>query len=344
MKVSRCLLFGLIVWVAGLWGAPADAVQEEQLAEEFSETIYPYFASEFTFGWFAGVGNKKVHYAVQAGRREKAAIVLVTGRTEHISKYSELLYDLKDHGFSFFIYDHRGQGSSERLLADPQKGYVEDFQDYVEDLNIFLDTVVFPQTNSPVFIVSHSMGGAVSYRYARAYPKRLNGIVLCAPMFSINTAPVPKFIAKFVVKGMVVAGAEKRYIFGGSPFDPAKSFAGNDLTQSQGRFALNKALMLNFPQVALGSPTFGWLDQAFSAMDVSLRPDNQAEDLPPILILSGTEDTVVDFAPQKEMCNSLPDCRIQRIAGAKHELMMEKDEIRDTILRLIVEFVETQLR
>lgn len=340
--MRRCIFVRLMVCLAFFFDGTANAVQEERLAAEFSDTIYPYFASEFKFGSFAGSANKKIHYAVKAAVREKAVIVFVTGRTEYFIKYAELLYDLKDRGFSFFIYDHRGQGSSDRILADPQKGHVVDFQNYVDDLKIFVDSIVTPQTDAPVFIVSHSMGGTISYQYVREHPERLKGLVLCAPMFSINTAPVPGVLADFVVKSMIFVGADERYIFGGGPYDPDKQFAGNDLTHSKVRFELNKRMILMFPQVALGSPTFGWLSQAFSAMDSSLNGDSHPENLPPILILSGTEDSVVTFAPQKKLCDSQASCRLQRISGARHELLMEKDEIRDTVIGLIMKFVEAR--
>nr|MBF0221194.1 alpha/beta fold hydrolase [Desulfobulbaceae bacterium] len=336
MKVQVLLIWACLL----LFPVVAKAVPEEILAREFAETVYPYFAGTFDFGWFEGTGQKKLRYAAQTAEQEKAVIVLVSGRTEHLTKYAEFFYDLKDAGFSFYIYDHRGQGSSERLLADPQKGYVDRFHNYVDDLSIFLETKVFSQTESPVFIVSHSMGGTVSYLYAREKPNRLKGLVLCAPMFSINTAPVPHIVARILVKSMGVIGSTESYVFGGGPYDADKKFAENDVTHSSKRFALNKKLVASFPEVALGSVTFGWLEQSFLAMD-SIRNSNPGTlESPPILILSGTEDKVVGFDSQKEVCDRLAGyCRLQSIDGAKHELLMETDAIRDQVQALIVEFV-----
>jgi len=162
-------------------------------------------------------------------------------------------------------------------------------------------------------------------------------------MFSINTSPFPGFLADFLVKTMMYVGADKRYIFGGGPYDPDKPFIGNDLTHSRKRFELNKSIIQKFPKVALGSPTFGWLSQAFSSMDQSINSLNQVKNLPPTLILSGTEDSVVNFAPQKEICGHFPSCRLERIDGARHELLMEKDEIRDRVVARIVSFIEKRI-
>ena len=320
----------------------AKAVSEKNLADNYLELISPYFTNEFDFGWFIGVGGKKLQYAKKNAVHEKAVIVFVTGRTEYLSKYAEVFYDLKDREFSTFIYDHRGQGSSERLLVDSNKGHVVDFKDYVEDLGMFLKRVVSPQTHSPIFIVSHSMGGTISYLYMRQNPKSIRAAVLCAPMFAINTKPIPQFLSNLLVKSMVLIGSSDKYIFAGGPYNTDKKFAGNDLTHSKVRFDLSKRAVASSSQVALGSPTFGWLEQSFTAIK-SIHNDKEVAQ-PPIMILSGTQDSVVTFSSQQDVCERLPNCQMQRIVGARHELLMEIDAIRAEVLGHIVEFIESFVR
>ncbi|WP_438876507.1 alpha/beta fold hydrolase, partial [Bacillus cereus group sp. Bce039] len=62
-------------------------------------------------------------------------IIIVNGRIESACKYQELFYDLFHQGYDIYSFDHRGQGLSERLIADPQMGYVEQFDDYVRDMD-----------------------------------------------------------------------------------------------------------------------------------------------------------------------------------------------------------------
>ncbi len=61
-------------------------------------------------------------------------VVICPGRIESYVKYAELAYDLFHLGFDVLIIDHRGQGRSGRLLADPHLGHVNRFNDYVDDL------------------------------------------------------------------------------------------------------------------------------------------------------------------------------------------------------------------
>src|SRR4030095_13442910 len=75
----------------------------------------------------------------------KGAIVIASGRTEAYLKYKELIFDLWNNGYSIYIHDHRGQGSSDRELgvkSSPQKGHVEKFNFFVSDLRKFVTDVV----------------------------------------------------------------------------------------------------------------------------------------------------------------------------------------------------------
>ena len=48
----------------------------------------------------------------------KAWLVVCAGRTEHSAIYHETLYDFALQGYNLLIYDHQGQGNSERLLPE----------------------------------------------------------------------------------------------------------------------------------------------------------------------------------------------------------------------------------
>ena len=73
-------------------------------------------------------------FEIKPPAEEVGAIVISNGRTESMAGYPELIWDLHQQGYSVYILDHRGQGFSTRLLPDPQKSYVEKFEDYVDDL------------------------------------------------------------------------------------------------------------------------------------------------------------------------------------------------------------------
>ncbi len=340
--VSGVVLFRVkVLWVSViiflLCPALSAAVPEGRLPVVFDSVILPFFTTQFKTGTMRGAGGVAIHYAKREIAGEQAALVIVDGRTEYTTKYAELFYDLRHMPWSFYIYDHRGQGMSGRLLSDAQKGDVKNFSNYVADLGKIIQTVVKGKKHKRLFILAHSMGGAIAIIYSVENPGILSGMILCSPMLWINTAPYPAELARLLTAGITDLGGGDFYVFGGGSYNPAKVFAGNDLTHSAARFALNKKILRKFPENELGSPTFRWLNQSFKAMRQAKAAAGQLRI--PILILEGGSDTVVGRKAENDFCAQAPDCILARFPGGRHELVMEKDSIRNLVLQRIKEFI-----
>ncbi|HRK73969.1 MAG TPA: lysophospholipase [Rhodothermales bacterium] len=90
----------------------------------------------------------------------KAALVLVHGLAEHSGRYVPFARDLCEQQIEVFAYDQQGHGKSEGLRA-----YVDCFDDYVDDLNLVVKRVQARIGPRPLFIMGHSLGGAVVMKY-----------------------------------------------------------------------------------------------------------------------------------------------------------------------------------
>ncbi|MCA2978472.1 MAG: alpha/beta fold hydrolase, partial [Myxococcaceae bacterium] len=193
-------------------------------------------------GSFKGVGGVDIAWLVHRVPAEKAAVVLLTGRTEPVRKYAELLDDLNRAGFSTFAMDHRGQGASGRMLPNPQKGYVGSFDDYVTDVHTFISTVVRPATDKKVFVVAHSMGGAVAVLASDLYPTDADGMVLSSPMLEINTGGFPAPIASTLGAAACGATDGSDYAVGSSDFREETDLEKSTVTKSVARFEWKRQL------------------------------------------------------------------------------------------------------
>jgi lysophospholipase len=336
--LRSAFLFFVLVFFLGGGAVPIMAVAEKEVQELSESTLMPYFLEHFTPGSLQTHDGREISYAKFEAAGQAGALVVVDGRTEFMAKYSEVFYDLRNTGLSFYIYDHRGQGESSRLLADREKGHVEHFDDYIEDLHLFLDTVVKAGSPGPIYLLSHSMGATIAVLHERKYPGMVAGMVLSSPMFSVNTAPFPPLLARSLSRVFTLFGFGSRYVIGGKPYDHRQIFENNVLTDSFARFELNKRRVEENPRVALGSPTFTWLAEAFSAMD---RVRNDTVGLQtPMLVLVGEEDVVVGRTVQKEFCDARSNCSFVLLPRGKHELLMEKDQVRDLVLVHIKDFLQ----
>ena len=330
-----------------------------------------------TRGSFVGAAGVKIHYRLYRHRAEtRGGVVIVAGRTEGLVMYQELIRDLVANGYSVYIADHRGQGFSQRLLtADTTIGYVDDFERYVEDLASFIAGPVRSAragNTRPLFLLAHSMGGAVSALYLEQTGERsgIAAVALVTPMMApwaagaADAGLVSKLADAYCERYSVdTAGAgplAEKYAEGG-PFDEqyaavlaAPPGTPNDLTHSALRFARHwqarhdarcDGADCGSPHARVGGVSFRWFNQACVASEKARGPD-AAKITVPVLLLQGGNDTVVKPTAQVEFCRHLNDahgkgyCIGRTVPQALHSVFIEADRYRIPALQRVLGFFD----
>ena len=215
--------------------------------------------------WIEGYGGAPLRAALFTPKgRVRGSIVLSGGRTEVIEKYFEVIQDFLDRGFVVLAHDWRGQGLSHRLLADPLKGHAEGAKPFLEDFRILLEAYQ-ARLPKPWVAVAHSMGGCLTLLAMVRGEDRFAAAILSAPMLGVQTGGRSLGSTKLLVGLSKLLGRGKRYLLNdpGKPFDDA--FDSNVLTHDPRRYARACALIKAEPKLALGAPTWGWLDFALAA-------------------------------------------------------------------------------
>lgn len=254
----------------------------------------------------------------------RGSVLLLHGRAESIEKYAEQVGRLNRMGFSVFTFDWRGQGLSSRLLDERHKGYINNFSDYLEDLEAF-DRQIWQKKagSSKRYLMAHSLGGHVALRYIAEKKAVLDAALLVSPMFEINTAPWPRQIAELFASAAVLAGFEESYLPGAGPYVGRVYSNDNLLTNDEARFAVLPEVIEKNPDLALGGPTFGWLNAAFNSMR-ALHMEGYVEQVEtPVTVLVGEEDRVISPPSVRHLCGRMPSCQHAVVKAAKHEIMME---------------------
>jgi lysophospholipase len=236
--------------------------------------------------------------------------------------------ELRSRGFAVATLDWRGQGRSERKLSDPRKGHVSDFSEYEEDLETFMKEVVLPDCPPPIFAIAHSMGGTVMMRLARQGSRWFDRIVLSAPMIRLSGSR-NSGLAKFTARTMRLLGMGSAYVPGGSDtVQSTGSYIGNRFTSDPVRHARTKAVLEAAPDLGLGSPTVGWLNAAYRAMNEFADPAYPSKVRQPLMLVAAGRDEIVSTAAIEDVAIRLRAGSHLIVAGAKHELMMEQDRYR----------------
>ncbi len=295
----------------------------------------------FVVDFFAGAAGRRIRYAHQPFANTRGTVLIVTGRAEFIEKYLEVAADLQTTGFSICIYDHAGQGGSDRLLADRQKGHIDDFSTYVEDLRRLICRLLEAGAPRPLVLLAHSMGGTVAVLAVARCPHLVDRLVLTSPMLQINTGPLPPSPLVAALTRLVCrCGGATRYVWGGGPLRTDVPFVGNELTNDPRRFALNLQLAVDYPELVVGSPTFGWLHQAFQAMPLARAAAKRLAC--PVLLLVALADRIVSVPAIQAFGRALGYARIMTIEAARHELLMEQDHLRGAAIEAIQAFLKRQ--
>lgn len=276
------------------------------------------------------------------------SVVIAPGRTESSLKYEETANDLIQRGYSpIIVTNHRGQGLGDRLLKDPHKGYVENYNCYYRDMARLVRSLrTIPEVDMDrLNLLSHSMGSAISVGYLQKYAKSspFKKVALVAPMLGIEfhgRTEKNVYLETLLACYIPFAPYCTDYVPGRGPYDPSKDvFEGNDLTHSETRFNFRKRLWHENPKIQLGAPTIRWVKQSLEA-NWKMRRKSEMRKLKniPILILQAQKDTVVRNSVQNKFCDKLENCQVHVYQDALHDLLMEIDPIRDPAIEDIASF------
>ncbi|XP_023105849.2 monoglyceride lipase isoform X1 [Felis catus] len=127
----------------------------------------------------------------------KALIFVSHGAGEHCGRYDELAQMLVGLELLVFAHDHVGHGQSEG-----ERMVVSDFHVFIRDVLQHVDVMQKDYPGLPVFLLGHSMGGAITILTAAERPGLFSGMVLISPLVlaSPESATTFKDYPKSMVK------------------------------------------------------------------------------------------------------------------------------------------------
>ncbi|CCV05493.1 Lysophospholipase [Mesorhizobium metallidurans STM 2683] len=292
-------------------------------------------------GFFTAHDGKKIRYGLfaAAARPMKGTVVVLTGRNECIEKYFETIRDLTGRGLGVATLDWRGQGDSDRLIGDRQRGYVRSFFDYTSDLEQFFEEIVLPDCRGPYYILAHSAGAVITLLAAPSMVNRVRRMVLIAPFLTVPDLPVSITTVRRVCTLFCYLGLGRLYAAWGQRPKETAPFATNKVTSDPERYRRNTFLYEAYPQLALGGPTIRWLKAAAEASEIISDPDFMARIQVPLLVIAAGADQVVSTRAVEAYTRRLRLGSLLMIDGARHEILQEADLYREQFLAAFDAFI-----
>ncbi|HEY2607728.1 lysophospholipase [Paraburkholderia sp. RL18-103-BIB-C] len=249
----------------------------------------------------------------------RATVALLHGLAEHAGRYAALAGRLNAAGIELVAIDLRGHGH-----APGKRAYVKRFDDYLLDAQALLDAAA--QSCAPLFLLGHSMGGAVAALYAierlDATGRRLSGLILSSPALAPGR-DVPRWML-----------AMSQVISRVYPSFPAMKIDAALLSRLQPVVNANR----NDPLVHHGAIPARTGAQLLLAMARIER--GRAGLRMPLLVYHGTADKLTEPEGSRAFGQHAgsPDKTLTLHEGSYHETMNDLD--RDRVIGALIDWIE----
>ncbi len=313
-------------------------LDEEKYEQEMAR-VCEVLESIKVSGTFSAFDRTEIYYEYFLTENPRANIVIVHGLSEFTKKFYESAWYFLHQGYNVFVFDQRCHGLSGRLTDQVTLMHVDRFKDYAKDLHQFIEEVVLPAEKLPIYLHSHSMGGAVSALYMAEHPGVVEKAVLSAPMFDPVVKVVPYWLAlTTVILGKIFRGPKKRFFFS-RDFNPEVGYSPAS-GSSEARFRYNLRLRLENENYQSTPMTYGWTYYSLVIHRTMLKKRFIAKLQAPILLLSAENDATVQNYAHKEFAEKCKNCCYVEIPDENHSLLSGKNEHLEPIYRKIFAFLE----
>ena len=239
----------------------------------------------------------------------RAVIVVSHGLAEHGGRYETLAGELVQRDYAVYAVDHRGHGRSSGPRAN-----IDRFSHLVSDFCAFTGRCAREHPDTPVFMLGHSMGGAVAFASALRVQQTLRGLVLSAPALATDQkiGPLQELFVRFL---SVVA-----------PNTGALALPANAVSRDPSVVARYEA----DPLVHHKKIPARTLVELLGAMKGF--PARAHELRLPTLVLHGTADTLVPLAATRPVYQAFGtrDRVVKLYEGLYHEVFNEPERARVT--------------
>jgi alpha-beta hydrolase superfamily lysophospholipase len=253
----------------------------------------------------------------------KGLVIIVHGLAEHCGRYAHVAEFLARNGYAVWAFDLYAHGQSQG-----ERAYIEAFDNFLDDLQFFLQRAVQTAGDRDVFLLGHSLGSSIVIKYLIDRPLQgLRGAVLTGT-FIMAGESVPPILEKVVNLLAMLA-----------PRLPVIKLDGDTISRDPEIVTEYNTDPLNF-RSKLAAHTGAEINQTLHYLQQNLNKITS-----PLLILQGGADRLVNPAGSKLLYEQAAskDKTLKVYEGLYHEILNEpeKDQVMADILAWMNERLST---
>lgn len=237
----------------------------------------------------------------------RVVLLLVHGLGEHSGRYEHVAEYFTSKGIGIETFDLRGHGKS-----DGRRAYVDSFDDYLRDLDVFCKRVQERHYEAPLFLYGHSMGGTIAALYMITRQPEFKGLILSGSLLKMGADISPLLIKMAAIVGKYAPKMKT------TKLDSASISRDPEIVRDYDEDPLN---------YREGFPARTGYESILAAQRIL----TQAESLTsPILIMHGSADKITNPEGSRELYESVgsTDKTLKFYDGFYHEIHNDPEKER----------------
>ena len=310
-------------------------LNENMYSELMAGTVDPYLETRAEKGKFKSFDGRELYYENYRADEPERSVVIVHGFTESVVKYHELAYYFLRKGSNVYLLEQRGHGRSFRYVDDPKVTHIERFEEYVLDLEAYVDA--FVTDGLPRMLYAHSMGGAVGALFMEKRPAWFDRAVLSSPMIAPERGGYPLGVSKLICGAMIAAGKGSERFFASHDSGEKERFEESEATSRQ-RFDYYNEIKFSTPEFSNNAPTNKWVYESLKVTSAILGRGKPESIETGILMYQSAVDNMVRSPEQDAFAARLKKCTKRKITGSRHEIYRSTDDVLRPVVEEMIRF------
>lgn len=329
----------VLAWCSALMVLKLERHQYHELSAEQLTQAKNYLDGKLTpepSGWqwqtFSPEPGVKLRTGMVEAENAKGTIIFVPGFTATLEMAMRTIGKLNTAGYRVAAIEYRGQGRSWRPLENPEKGYVENYQQLANDVALFAKQSQLK--GKPLFFFSISKGAHISLRAVADSTLDVSALALVVPMIKINTGGVAYDSVAFIAKAASLLGLGEMYAPTQAQWPPKPLVfgVGNGCNANPETAQLQSALFSFEKNLRTRGTTFRWLKETTASTQRLLSGEfNDALTLP-IKMFTAGDDRIVNTSTTHQFCDSLSNCDARHFKQSRHCINREDLAVMDEII------------
>ena len=290
--------------------------------------------------------GRKLRIAIWRTQKNGAngTVFFLNGHREFIEKYSETFEFFIKKGFNVITLDWRGWGLSERPFpSEPKIQHISSATEYQLDLDTVISLAKEKNLTTPWHLVAHSLGCLIGLRRLISEPLSFEKYIFLSPLwgrFPYVSRPIQRFAVKFEKAlrflGFIMLTQQSPAKY--KPYSLTVDFKKNTLTSDCKQFKRLQAILRENETLHSGTPTLGYFIEILKEID-SLNHTNIPNRK--ILVLLADQEQITDNKAVIKAIERFDFIDLITIKESQHEILIEKEKIREKALSLIYKFLKS---